>query len=266
MSRLTNTRVRVNATVRVALCCASVVIALGATAPPNPTAEQLVAGAIDLTRGLSSYAQLKMTIHRPEWERSSTLKAWTKGRGEALIRFVAPARDAGNATLKQGDNMWTFTPKLNRVVRLPFSMMSQSWAGSDLSYKDLSRTDDLLKYYDLELTGTEELEGHTVFTIVALPHDDAPIVWGKEVMRLRDDYVLLSQTFFDQSAEPKALKRLEALDVGDMGGRTFATRMRMTDLEEGEHWTELEYLEARFDVELADSLFTVFSLESGKEP
>lgn len=232
----------------------------------DPTAEELVAGAIDLTRGLSSYAQLKMTIHRPDWERSSTLKAWTKGRGEALIRFVAPARDAGNATLKQGDNMWTFTPKLNRVVRLPFSMMSQSWAGSDLSYKDLSRTDDLLKYYDLELTGTDVREGRTVYTIQALPHDDSPIVWGKEVMKLRDDYVLLEHMFYDQSPEPKALKRMEALAVGALGGRTFATRMRMSKLDEPEHWTELEYVEASFDVTLDDSVFTVFSLESGKEP
>ena len=113
------------------------------------SAYDLIAAAIDLTRGTSSYTELKMLVHRPDWERSSSLTAWTRGREDALIRFTAPAKDAGSATLKQGDKMWTFTPKLNRVIRLPFSLMSQSWAGSDFSYNDLSRTDQLLKHYDL---------------------------------------------------------------------------------------------------------------------
>jgi hypothetical protein len=239
---------------------------MGATAPPNPSARQLIEGAIDLTRGLSSYAELKMTVHLPDTERTSQLKAWTRGRDEALIRFVAPPRDAGNATLKQGDNMWTFAPKVRRVVRLPFSMMSQSWGGSDFSYNDLSRTDDLLKFYDLSITNTEQRDGHTVYTIQALPHDDAPIVWGKEVLVLRDDYVLLQHTFFDQSPDPVPLKRLEAEKVGELGGRTFATTMRMVNLEKPGHWTRLEYVQARFDVKLTDALFTVYSLESGNEP
>ena len=108
------------------------------------TARDLVAAAIDLTRGRSSYTEMSMVIHRPDWQRTSSLRAWTRGREDALIRFTAPAKDAGNATLKAGEKMWTFTPKLNRVIRLPFSMMSQGWAGSDFSYQDLSRSDKLL--------------------------------------------------------------------------------------------------------------------------
>ncbi|MGA0840382.1 MAG: outer membrane lipoprotein-sorting protein, partial [Pseudomonadales bacterium] len=64
---------------------------------------------------------------------------------------MAPPRDAGNATLKSGERMWTFSPQINRVMRLPYSMMAQGWAGSDFSYNDLSRTDQLLRDYDLEL-------------------------------------------------------------------------------------------------------------------
>jgi len=241
------------------------------TAPPavsgpgqGPSARELVAGAIDLTRGRTSYAELSMTIHRPDWERTSQLVAWTRGRKDALIRFTAPAKDAGNATLKQGEKMWTFTPKLNRVIRLPFSLMSQSWAGSDFSYNDLSRTDKLLEYYDLQVIHREQDGGHTIYTIEAIPHDDAPVVWGKEQMVLRDDYVLLSETFYDQDMQ--ALKRLETLEIGELDGRTFGTRMRMSKLDEPGSYTELDYLAADFDVELDDRLFTVFSLQSGSRP
>src|SRR5215471_14998053 len=153
-------------------------LALGAAAAPaDPTAQELVAASIDLTRGTTSYTELSMVIHRPDWERSSSLVAWTRGREDALIRFTQPARDAGNATLKQGAKMWTFTPKLNRVIRLPYSMMSQGWAGSDFSYNDLSRTDQLLHDYTLELIEKTKDDKHTLYRVRATPHDDAPVVW-----------------------------------------------------------------------------------------
>lgn len=236
--------------------------ASAAHAGGSPSAAELIAAMIDLTRGTTSYTEMSMVIHRPEWQRTSTLVAWTHGREDALIRFTAPAKDAGNATLKLGEKMWTFTPKLNRVIRLPYSMMSQGWAGSDFSYSDLSRTDQLLHEYELELVSIEQRDGHGVYTIDAVPHDDAPVVWGKERILLRDDHVLLGQTFFDQALKP--LKRLEALEIKALGGRTFATRMRMTPLDETDHWTEIAYDKATFDVPVDDGLFTVFALQSGR--
>ena len=231
-----------------------------ADAPLN--AHDLIAGMIDLTRGSTSYTELTMVIHRPDWERSSSLVAWTRGREDALIRFTAPTKDAGNATLKQGEQMWTFTPKLNRVIRLPFSMMSQGWAGSDFSYSDLSRTDQLLHQYELTLVSTETRDGHQVYTIDAVPRNDAPVVWGKEQIVLRDDDVLLGETFFDQAMAP--LKRLEAVKIDSLGGRTFATSMRMSPLDKPGQWTEITYSKAQFDLPIDDGMFTVFALQSGR--
>ena len=101
----------------------------------------LVLSNLELSRGGTSYAEMTMFIKRPTWERRSSLVGWTRGTKDSLIRFTAPAKDAGNAMLKLGDKMWTFNPKLNRNIRLPSSMMGQSWAGSDFSYNDLSRSD-----------------------------------------------------------------------------------------------------------------------------
>ncbi|MGI9325973.1 MAG: outer membrane lipoprotein-sorting protein [Pseudomonadales bacterium] len=225
-------------------------------------ARTLIAGALDLTRGRTSVAEFTMTIKRPDWQRSSSLKAWTRGREDALIRFTAPAKDAGNATLKQGEKMWTYTPRVNRTIRLPQSLMSQSWAGSDFSYNDLSRSDKLLRYYELLLVNRETQGERIIYTIDAVPADDAPVVWGKEQLVLRDDYVLLSQTFFDQALEP--VKRMETLLVGELGGRTFGTHMRMINLEEPDTYTELIYNSAEFDLDLEDRLFTQFSLKSNR--
>ena len=213
---------------------------------------------MDLTRGQASYTELTMTIQRPSWKRTLSLVAWTQGREDALIRFTAPAKDAGTATLKKGERMWTYAPKIGREIRLPSSMMSQQWAGSDFSYNDLSRTDKYLRHYDFEIVHTEERDGHTVYTLEMVPHDDAPVVWGKETLVLRDDYVTLSQTFYDQELEP--VKRMETLEVGELGGRTIALAMRMHSVDKADSWTEIRYLAADFDAEVDDNLFTTFAL------
>ena len=222
----------------------------------------LVAGALDLVRGdESSYQEMSMLVHRPDWERSSSMVSWSRGREDALMRFTAPPKDAGNALLKQGEKMWTYTPKLNRTIRLPYSMRSQSWAGSDFSYDDLSRADNLLQHYDLRITETREEDGHTIYTVEAIPHDDAPVVWGKEIWVIRDDYVMLEQGFYDQGMEQ--LKRMRTLEIQEIGGRVVPTRMRMEKLDEPGRWTEIVITSAEFDIELPDRTFTVFALKAG---
>jgi hypothetical protein len=223
---------------------------------------ELVTRSLDLTRGVSSYAQMSMLIKRPTWERRSSLTAWTRGREDSLIRFTAPAKDAGNALLKQGEKMWTFNPKLNRSIRLPGSMMGQSWAGSDFSYNDLSRSDKYLRDYQLELVETRVEDGMEIYTIDAIPYDEAPVVWGKERLVIREDAVLIELVYYDQDLEP--LKKMVSLEIGELGGRTLATRMRMGDLDDPESFTEIQYDTMDFDVEHEDRLFTVFSLQSGR--
>ena len=220
----------------------------------------LVTRQIDQTRGLSSYSEMTMLIKRPGWQRESTLYAWTRGREDALIRFVAPARDAGNALLKQGDKMWTFNPKLNKSIRLPGGMMSQSWAGSDFSYDDMSRSDKWIKHYRLEHVDTEEIDGLKTYTIDAIPFDDAPVVWGKERLRIREDAVLIEAIYYDQDMQP--LRRMVSTEIRTLGGRMMATTMRMLDLEKPDSFTEVRYDAMDFDVALQDRLFTLFSLQS----
>lgn len=232
-------------------------------AMPQRNPVDLIAGAHELTRGTSSYSVIEMRIHRPGWERLSKYVAWTRGTQDALIRFIEPARNAGNATLKQGNKMWLYTPKLNRSIRLPNSMMSQDWAGSDFSYSDLARADELLHHYTykFESPTPKVKDGHAIYTIEATPLDNAPVVWGKETLEIRDDYVLISQVFYDQAMKP--VKSLETLAISDLGGRTISSRIRITKIEEPEHWTEIVYLEADFDANVDSSKFTQFALRGG---
>jgi len=173
---------------------------------------------------------------------------------------VEPAKDAGSATLKVGDDMWIYTPKLSRVIKLPFSMMAQSWMGSDFSYNDLARSDELILHFDNRVVGEEKHEGHAVYVIEALPHPNAPVIWGKERLKIRDDHLLLEEAFFDQDQKP--VKTLKATAIGHLGGKLYVTGLRMEKLEEPGHWTDLQYERARFGLDLPESLFTQANLRN----
>jgi outer membrane lipoprotein-sorting protein len=240
---------------------AAVVVAASTAVAQDAT--EIVRSSIENWRGESSYGEMTMIIHRPSWERTMSMRAWTSGLKRSLVRVTAPKKDAGNGTLTVDNNMWTFSPKVNRVIKVPSSMMGQSWMGSDFSNKDVSRADDIIDQYDHNLLAEEEDEGHTVFVIESVPHEEAAVVWGREVLRIRDDDVLLSQEFYDQDGA--LIKALHTLEIGEMGGRTIAVRQRMAKVETDDEWTEFRIDSVEFDVNISDNVFTRSNLQNPRE-
>ena len=223
-------------------------------------ATQIVRDAINHWRGLSSYGEMTMTIHRPDWERTMSMESWSQGEKLSLVRVTEPRKDRGNGTLIDDDKMWTYSPKVNRVIKVPSSMMNQSWMGSDFSNKDIARTDDIVEQYDHALLSTTEQDGHTVYEIQSIPHEEAAVVWGREVLKIRDDNVMLEQRFYDQ--DDVLVKTLSTLEVKEMGGRAVAAQQRMVKEDEPEEWTEVIMNTVEFDIELADNVFTLSNLRN----
>jgi len=245
---------------------AAAITMIGLAVPARAAAEdakQIVRAAMEHWRGTTSEGEMTMTIHRPGWERSMSMKAWTKGQKHSLVRVTAPAKDVGNGTLMIDDAMWSYSPKVNRVMKVPSSMMGQSWMGSDFSNKDVSRADTIVDQYEHTLLETQKSDGHSVYVIQSVPHEDAAVVWGKEVLKIRDDQVLLAQDFYDQDG--KLVKSLRSLEIGAMGGRTLALRQRMEKLEAKDEWTEMTISNMRFDLDLAGSLFTLSNLRNPRD-
>jgi outer membrane lipoprotein-sorting protein len=226
-------------------------------------ATEIVRAAVNHWRGLSSDSVMTMVIHRPDWERSMTMRAWTKGDDRSLVRVLEPKKDRGNGTLTDDDNMWTFSPKVNRVIKIPSSMMGQSWMGSDFSNKDVARAEDIIDQYDHTILSIEQDEDVTIYEIQSIPHEDAAVVWGREVLRIRDDHVVITHSFFDQDGE--LVKSLESLEIGEMGGRVIALRQRMGKIEKPDEWTEIAVVSVNYNVDLTDNLFTLANLRNPRE-
>ena len=90
-----------------------------------------------LYRSSQSSASMTMKIKTPHWEREMKLKSWTKGLEKTFIVIDYPRKDKGVATLKKGNEMWNYFPKINKVIKVPPSMMMGSWMGSDFTNDDL---------------------------------------------------------------------------------------------------------------------------------
>lgn len=222
-------------------------------------ADAIVHKAHDYLRGKNSVAVVDMRIHRPDWERNMTIKGWTRGAEDSVFKILAPAKDKDNGTLKLGREMWTYNPKTSRVIKIPPSMMSMSWMGSDFSNNDLAKSDTILTDYDHRVVGREERDGAPVYIVESLPKPHAPVVWGKQVLRIREDGIYLSQEFFDE--DMRSVKILECTQLKMMGGRLYPSlwRMRQSDVED--EYTELDYQELEFDVRLDEDMFSVQALK-----
>ena len=245
------------------LFLAACLLATSLNLTAQPEARTLIEKAMDHWRGSNSHGTVTMVIQRPDWQRSMSMQSWTRGTKHSLVRVTAPAKDAGNGTLLADNNMWTYTPKINRVIKVPSSMMSQSWMGSDLSNKDISKSTDIIDQYDHSLLEQREEDGHTVYVVQSIPHEDAAVVWGREVLTIRDDYVLLEQQFWDQDGE--LVKTFKTHEVKQLGGRPVATIMRMQEVDKPDQWTELRVEDTEFDIDLPSNLFTLSNLRNPRQ-
>ena len=241
----------------------TIVPAAADAAASAPTADGLLRAVFDNWRARNSAVEITMTIHRPDWQRSLTMLASTEGDEKALVRFTAPAEDAGNALLKVGEDTWLYNPRLNQVISLPSSMLYRSWMGSDFSYDDLSKANDILTRYAHRIVKVEREGDHTAYTVEAIPKPGAPVVWGKRTEKIRDDGVMLAETWYDQDMRP--VRHMVTDRVAPLGGRMYPVVMSMQTLGEPGKWTRIVATSGRFNTPLPDYLFTVSNLRNRRD-
>ena len=143
-------------------------------------------------RGNYSYQEMEMKIVRPDWERSITMKSWTKGTTYAIILITAPAKEKGQVFLKRDKEMWNWVPSIERKIKIPPSMMMQSWMGSDFTNDDLVRESSIVVDYEHNYLGEEDINGITCWKLELDPKPEAPVVWGKIISWVDKEYNQLS--------------------------------------------------------------------------
>lgn len=218
-------------------------------------AEEIVRKADERARGMTSIATLTIQTVRPKWTREMTVKSWSKGNDLALILVTAPARDKGVVYLKRKKEVWNWIPSIERNIKLPPSMMSQSWMGTDFSNDDLVKEASIVSDYGHRITGDTVLDQRACYRIELIPKPEASVVWGKVLLWVdKKDYLMLRAEYYDEDG--KLVNTLIGSDIKMLGGRLLPSRLEMIPAGKPGQKTVLIYRSLVFDTPLDDNFFT----------
>jgi outer membrane lipoprotein-sorting protein len=225
--------------------------------------KEIVRKSDEKFRGTSSTGTFSMTIQRPTWSRTISMKSWALGTEYSLIYVTAPAKEKGQVFLKRGNEMWNWVPTIERMVKVPPSMMMQSWMGSDFTNDDLVRESSIVKDYTHKLLGEEKIDNYPCYKVELIPFENAPVVWGKVLMWVsKQDFLWLKAEFYDEDG---VLVNTEILsDVKKMDDRVIPTRMEMIPADKKGQKTIMIFEDTKFNVPLKEDFFSIQNMKKLK--
>ena len=217
--------------------------------------KEIVRRADEKFRGVSSQSEMTMVIQRPTWSRTISMKSWTLGNDYSFYYINSPAIEKGQVFLKRINEMWNYLPSIERMMKIPPSMMLQSWMGSDFTNDDLIKESSLVLDYDHTLAGEEELQGYDCHKILLMPKEDAPVVWGKIFMWIsKQEYLWLKGEYYDDEG---ILVNTEILsEVKQMDDRKLPTKLEMIPMNKQGQKTTLTFNRIKFNLKLNESFFS----------
>jgi len=227
------------------------------------SAKEIVKKADDNMRGKTSQADITIKIIRPTWSREMTMKAWSKGDDYSMILVTSPAREKGTVFLKRIKEVWNWIPSIERTIKLPPSMMSQSWMGTDFTNDDLVKEASSVSDYDHKLLGKETILDKDCYKIEMIPKPSAAIVWEKVIVWIdSEDFLQLKAEFYDEDGE--LVNIMNSSEVKEVGGRKITSKIEMFPVDKEGNSTVIMYNDIIFDTPINDNFFTTRNMKQLK--
>lgn len=227
------------------------------------SAKEIIRKADEKGRGKTSTGSMTLTIIRPDWTRSISLKSWTKGREYSLIYITFPAKEKGQVFLKRQKEMWNWVPSIERMIKIPPSMMMQSWMGSDYTNDDLVKESSLVVDYTQKLLGTEDVRDQKCYKVELTPLPDAAVTWGKIITWITvDGFNQWKTEYYDE--DKNLINLLNAYNIKKMGDREIPTRLEIEPIGKKGKKTILEINAIAFNQPISDIFFSQQNLKSIK--
>lgn len=212
-------------------------------------------------RGETSQAEMIIQTVRPTWAREMRVKTWLKGERYAMILIKTPVKDKGVSFLKRDKEVWNWIPSLERSIKLPPSMMSQSWMGTDFTNDDLVKESSTVEDYEHTFAGDTVINGRNCYIIKLIPKPEAAVVWGKLIMCIdKRDFIELHARFYDDEGE--LINTMNASEVKRMDGRLIPTHLEMIPADKKGQKTVLIYSSVVFNKPLPDAFFTLQQIKN----
>ncbi|MGB5302003.1 MAG: outer membrane lipoprotein-sorting protein [Gemmatimonadota bacterium] len=209
-----------------------------------------------IMRGESSRGIATMEVSTENWSRAMEMQMWSLGTDHALVRILSPRKDAGTATLKAGNEIWNYLPRVDRTIKIPASLMSASWMGSHFTNDDLVKESRLIEDYEITLAYEGDRDGVDVWEFDLIPRPEAPVVWGRIAYQVRkNDTMPVYARYYDEDGV--LVRTMTFFDYRDLGGRLVPAAMRVVPEDKPGEFTEVRYSELEFDVDLDEDYFSL---------
>lgn len=220
------------------------------------SATEIIQKADEKMRGNTSQAELIIRTTRPGWSREMKIRSWIKGKQLAVLLVEAPAKDKGIVYLKRKKEVWNWMPVLERIIKLPPSMMSNSWMGTDFTNDDLVKESSVVEDYHHRLTGDTLVDGKSCYKLELIPKPNTAVVWSKLLVCIdKKDFLELYTEFFDE--EGKLTSSMKADNIRMMDGRLIPTHITMVPAGKKDNKTEISYASILFNRTIDDSFFSI---------
>lgn len=225
------------------------------------SAEEIVRKTDANMRGNTLQAEMLIRTIRPTWTREMGVKTWMKGNEYAMILITSPAKDKGVAFLKRTKEVWNWIPTLERSIKLPPSMMSQSWMGTDFTNDDLVKESSVVQDYTHSFLKDTTIRGVDCYSIRMVPKPEAAVVWGSLTMYVdKRNFVEMHMKFYDEDGT--LVNIMNSLEIRPMGGRMIPTHVEMIPMDKKNQRTEIIYSNLVFDKPIDDAFFTLQQLKN----
>ncbi len=226
----------------------------------EPTAKEILDRIDKMWRGESSFGEVTMEIITAHWRRSLTMDVWSLGKEHSLVRITLPIKEKGVATLKVEKNIWNYLPKINRVIKIPGSMMMASWMGSHFTNDDLVKESTFVDDYTSRLSFSGLRNGQFIYEIECIAKPEAAVVWGKVVITVqKEDLIPLKEFFYDEDG--KLMRTITFTDVRTFGRRTIPAVLTLMPEDKPEELTRITYNSLQFGVSLDKNFFSLKNLK-----
>jgi len=224
------------------------------------TASEIVQQSEALMRGKTQIGTYQMQITSPDWQRALKMDFWIEGQNKSFIRILEPKKERNVSFLKLKNEMWQYIPKVKRTIKIPPSMMLQSWMGSDFTNDDLVRESSTTEDYTHNLLAKSEIDGTSTYQIELIPKPEAPVVWDRIVQWIRvKDYIPLKSEFYNLRGELN--RTIIYSQIKKMDDRRIPTRIEIFTTKKPDNKTVLLIESMDFDGPIPSSIFTQRNLK-----
>jgi len=219
-------------------------------------AEDIIKKLDENMRGKNIYMELSMKIVSLNHSRTMKMQSWSEGTKKSFTKITYPPKERGITFLSLDNQMWQYVPKIERIIKIPPSMMLQNWMGSDITNDDMVKQSSIVEDYDAKILKKEG----TIVTIELIPKEDAAVVWGKIIINIdTTTYTSHKDIFYDEDGQEVRYFIYEK--VKKFGKYHIPTYWRVQSSDKENNYTEIILKDVEYDKEISEQYFKKSALK-----